>query len=280
MFFIIGYQPAESISLRYLYQFRMPFPNLPEKQLSEPLVTPEKHAEYKRSRGGRDLEGSPEAVILCYSRGLMNHFTETYDGERFDHYYGDLFVFSDTGHTVGVLGNFGIGAPTTAMLMDELIADGVETFLSIGFAGCLDDSIGVGEFIVCEKAIRDEGTSHHYVESEKYAYPSESLIVEAKRLLGDRDASYHLGPSWTTDAVYRETKAEVERYAEEGVLTVDMEASAVFAVAAHRGVEAGAMFVVSDYLGPSEWDPKFHQTSASMQRLGDTAKDLLDTHVA
>jgi uridine phosphorylase len=102
------------------------------------------------------------------------------------------------------------------MLMDELIGDGVEALLSIGFAGCLDDGIDMGEFIVCEKAIRDEGTSHHYVESEKFAHPSEILVAETERLLADRCEPYHAGPSWTTDAIYRETKEEVRRYAEAG----------------------------------------------------------------
>jgi uridine phosphorylase len=166
------------------------------------------------------------------------------------------------------------------MLMDELIGDGVEALLSIGFAGCLDDGIDMGEFIVCEKAIRDEGTSHHYVESEKFAHPSEILVAETERLLADRCEPYHAGPSWTTDAIYRETKEEVRRYAEAGVLTVEMEGSAVFSVADRRGVDAAAMFVVSDYLGLSDWEPKFHLTAEDMQRLGDTAKEILESNVS
>ena len=257
----------------------MAFPNYPEKHHAEPLVTPQKNNEYKRSVGEADDAERPEAVILCYSRSLMDYLTDTYDGREVGNYYGDLYVFDDTGGSVGVLGNFGIGAPTTAILMDELVVDGVEAFLSIGFAGCLDESVEMGEFIVCEKAIRDEGTSHHYLASEKYATPSEQIVARTKRVLRQRDESFHVGPSWTTDAIYRETKAEVERYAREGVLTVEMEASAVFVVAIHRGVEAGAMFVVSDYLGLSEWEPKFHLTETDMQRLADIAMQILASYV-
>jgi uridine phosphorylase len=258
----------------------MAFPNHPDKHGAEALVTPEKHNEYKESEGDVEVADAPEAVVLCFSRSLMEYFIETYDGQEVGLYYGDLYAFEDADHTVGVMGNFGIGAPTTAMLMDELVADGVETFLSIGFAGCLDDDVEMGEFIVCEKAIRDEGTSHHYVESEKFAHPSDLLVAETERLLADRGEPYHVGPSWTTDAIYRETRPEVERYAEAGVLTVEMEASAVFAVAAHRGVDAAAMFVVSDYLGLSDWEPKFHLTAEDMHRLGDTAKEILESYVA
>lgn len=256
----------------------MPFPNIPGKHRAEALVTPQKHSEYKQAQVEGDAVESPKAVILCYSRNLMAYFVEAYDGREVDQYYGDFYVFADTEYTVGVLGNFGIGAPTAAMMTEELVANGVETFLSIGYAGCLDESIEMGELIVCDKAIRDEGASHHYAESAKFAHASESVVTATTRLLQERDESFHLGPSWTTDAVYRETIPEVEQYAEEGVLTVEMEASAVFTVAAHRGVEAGAIFVVSDYLGLSDWEPKFHLTTEDMQQLGDTAKEVLEAY--
>ncbi|GKZ12225.1 nucleoside phosphorylase [Haladaptatus sp. T7] len=258
----------------------MAFPNLPGKQAADPLVTPAQHSEYRHAESETGRMRLPEAVVLCYSRGLMDYLTETHDGQHVGNYYGDLYSFADADYAVGVLGNFGIGAPTTAMLMDELVADGVETFLSIGFAGCLDDTIEMGDFIVCDKAIRDEGTSHHYAESEKFAHASESLTDETIGLLRERDERFHVGPSWTIDAMYRETKREVERYADEGVLTVEMEASAVFTVAAHRGVDAASMFVVSDYLGPADWEPKFHLTREDMHDLGDTAKAVLENGVA
>lgn len=257
----------------------MPFPNHPDKHRGDALVTPEQASDYRREREEGDPVDPPEAVVLCYSRGLMRYVTEAYDGEEVGHYYGDLYVLDETDRRVGVLGNFGIGAPTTAMLLDELAADGVETFFSVGIAGSLDADVEMGEFVVCDRAVRDEGTSHHYVESARYARASETLVEATERLLTERDEPYRVGPSWTTDAIYRETVAEVERYAQEGVLTVEMEASAVFAVADYRGVEAGAMFVVSDYLGPDDWEPKFHLTGTDVHRLGDTAIALLSARV-
>ncbi len=256
----------------------MPFPNHPEKYDADPVVTPERHDEYKQSVGDGTVSDSPSAVVICYSESLMDYFVETYDGEEVGLYVGDCYVFDAFDREVGVLGNFGIGAPTTAMLMEDLIADGVEAFLSIGYAGCLDESVEMGAFVVPEKAIRDEGTSHHYVESAKYAHPSDTLVAATKRTLRAREEPFHVGPSWTTDAVYRETDAEVERYAREGVLTVEMEASAVFTVAAQRDVDAAAMFVTSDYLGPSTWEPKFHLTDEHVRRLGDAATAVLETY--
>lgn len=255
----------------------MPVPNHPEKYDSEPLVTPEMSTEQMQAAEGEpDL---PTAVILTYSRNLMSHLTETYEGTLIDRYFGDLYLFEDAKNDIGVLGNFGIGAPTTAMLMEELIADGVETFLSIGYAGSLDPDIQMGEIIVCEKAIRDEGTSHHYRESTPYAYPTESMTDTLYDLLQERGSPVHLGSSWTTDAVFQETRAEVERYADEGILTVEMEAATVFTVAEYRDVEAASMFVVSDYLGVSEWEPKFHEAGSDLEALGETSKGLLQDYL-
>lgn len=257
----------------------MALPNHDAKYDSDPVVTPEKHADY----WDIDLDGPqrspPDAVVLCYSSTLMEYLVETNPGTAVEYHFGRLYLLADADYRVGILGDFGIGAPTTAMLVDDLVADGVEAFLSIGFAGCLDDAVEMGEFIVCEKAIRDEGTSHHYVESETWAHPDDALVAATTDLLDERGEPYHVGPSWTIDAIYQETEAEIERYAEAGVLTVEMEAAAVFAVAAHRGVDAGAMFVVSDYLGPGEWDPKFHLAREDMQRLGEAATAVLRSHI-
>lgn len=259
----------------------MSFPNHPKKYDSPPIITPHKRTEYREEMGADDIEVMPKAVVLCYSSGLMDYFTDTYDGQCVEGgYVGDLYAFEECDYAVGVLGNFGVGAPVTAMLMEELIGDGVESFLSIGFSGGLDDTVEIGEYIICEKAIRDEGTSYHYTGPEKYAYPSEPFVEWLQEALRTRQNQVHVGPSWTIDAIYRETEAEVEQYAEEGVLTIDMEASAVFTIASHHGVDAAALFIISDYLGPTEWEPRFHLTREDMEGLGDTAKELLTDYVA
>jgi uridine phosphorylase len=257
----------------------MPFPNVPEKYDADPVVTPGRQADYRDERTDDDAAAAPDAVVLCYSRGLMEYVADEYVHETVDRYYGDCYVLNDTGDRVGVLGNFGIGAPTAAMLVEELVADGVEAVLSVGFAGVLDADIGMGEFVVPDRAIRDEGTSHHYRPSEKHAHPTADLRDATTDLLAARDEPHHVGGTWTTDAIYRETEREVEQYASEGVLTVEMEAATVFTVAAHRGVDAGGMFVASDYLGPDDWEPKFHLAGDDIRQLGDTAVDVLDGYV-
>jgi uridine phosphorylase len=109
--------------------------------------------------------------------------------------------------------------------------------------------------VVCDKAIRDEGTSYHYLPASRYAHASPEMVTQLVLATERLDLAYRLGPSWTIDAPYRETVAEIDLYRREGVLTVEMEASALFAVAAYRGVEMGAMFTISDLLSGPKWDP-------------------------
>jgi purine-nucleoside phosphorylase len=88
---------------------------------------------------------------------------------------------------------------------------------------------------------------------------------------------YFVGTSWTIDAPYRETVAEAKQYQKEGVATVDMEASALFAVAKYRKVELGSIFTISDSLAELEWKPKFHlnKTKKGLETLYKVAVDVL-----
>lgn len=171
---------------------------------------------------------------------------------------------------VGVATGFGIGAPAAAMVAEDLIALGVKRIVNIGLAGGLQHRCGIGEFVLCTDAIRDEGVSHHYLDPGRHVGPSEDLTERLGDALGE---PLHRGPTWTIDAPYRETVAEARHYQDEGVLTVEMEAAAVFAVAAYRGVEAAAAFIVSDSLAELTWDPQFDAPSLrpGLERLLEAA---------
>jgi len=205
----------------------------------------------------------------------MNYIIEKYPIRKIDHVFSDFYIIEGYNNSIGITGNFGIGAPMAAILLEELAAYGIENFISIGTAGALQKDLKLGSFVVCSKAIRDEGTSHHYLEGEKYAYPSESLtqtIVQTMEKLGKE---YTLGTSWTTDAPFRETIKEIEQYKGEGVSTVDMEASAIFSVAKYLHVDAASIFTISDYLGEKEWKPYFHLTEKHLQTLFQIALETL-----
>lgn len=177
---------------------------------------------------------------------------------------------------VGVALVDGPGAPFATIVLEELAALGVERFVIVGLAGSLRSGIAAGSVVLCTKALRDEGTSHHYPGPAKYAHPDRPLTKILEQHLQHSGVSCLRGASWTTDAVYRETRQEIRRYRRAGILTVEMEAAAVFAVARRIGAKTAALFVISDHLSDAGWDPRFHETRKPLRRVLNLAMSALD----
>ena len=195
----------------------------------------------------------PRTVVLTYQAAVPRYLSEQGNRVLEGWPLGRLWVVERPGRElVGVLGGFGIGAPAAALVLELLIVLGAQRFVSLGAAGCLQPEIGLGEVVVASAAVRDEGLSHHYLPIERFAHPSPELTRHLARTLETRGVDYHRGPTWTIDAIFRETVAEARSYQAEGIVTVDMEAAALFTVASYRGVQLASAFVVSDHLLAAE----------------------------
>jgi len=193
-----------------------------------------------------------------YRRSLMASLVESQTAEpptRIGPY--SLCRLSRTGGVVGLVGDFGIGGPIVSIVVEELAALGVRYFFSFGLAGGLQSDGRIGDIVLCTSAIRDEGASHHYLPPNVEARPSPPFTEAIAQSLTRRNATFQRGATWTIDTPHRETIDEVRHYRAAGVLTVEMEAAALFAVAAVRRVEAASAFVLSDLLGETEWAPEF-----------------------
>jgi uridine phosphorylase len=236
------------------------FPNYPGKRDEPALVEPAAYVDYLRAHGLAAEGTHPERAVLCYQSSLLDHLRRDLGlkavAGMLDKY---LYLVPDD-PSLAVAGGFGIGAPVAVAIMEELVAMGCRRFVSIGTAGALQSAVAVGDLVVCDRAVRDEGTSHHYVRAAEYAYASSGLTERVKQALAELGRPFVTGAAWTTDAVYRETVSEARHYQRQGVLAVDMEAAALFAVAAYRRVEAAAMFTISDSLADLSWRPDFHRS--------------------
>ena len=167
-------------------------------------------------------------------------------------------VFSRGGSDIGIVGSFGIGAPAATVALEICIELGASNIFCIGFAGSLQPYVVSGDVVLCSKAIRDEGTSYHYLPPSEFVAGTEQLLTLCKELLILNDIKFRTGISWTTDAPYRETEYEVKKLQKKGVLIVEMELAAIYAVAQMKGVSAVGLCVVSDELGNFLWKPSFH----------------------
>jgi uridine phosphorylase len=237
----------------------MPFPNFEGKHAHDAMVNPEDLLRWRVQRGliPRDAK-APDAVIVTYQPLLWDAaIGAEATSECALTPAASLRTLDEAQGRVGVVGKFGFGAPVTAVVIEELICLGTTRFLSIGAAGSLQQSLSVGEVVLCEAAVRDEGVSHHYLPPATYAAPSPSLTAAFEQELVAGDLPFVRGCSWTVDSPYRETMEEARHYQAQGVQCVEMEAAAVFAVSEHRRVDIAAAFCISDLLGGLEWEPQF-----------------------
>lgn len=255
----------------------MPFPNSRNKHAHEALVTPRAYLAYARSRGTVPPGRPPSGLIIAYHRSLMRYVLQQHRVKRVKGFFGEMYLLRETDNRVAMIGNFGIGAPAAVIHLEEFIEWGVERFVSVGTAGGLQSTQRIGDLVLCTRAIRDEGCSHHYIRPSKFVYPSPTLTECVRAALRSSRIKFSEGTSWTIDTPYRETVSEVRRYRREGVLTVEMEAAALFAVAKHRNRDLAALFSVSDSLAELPWKPKFHlrRNQAGLEKIYKAAVAVL-----
>ncbi len=159
----------------------------------------------------------------------------------------------------------GVGAPLAGAFLDELIVLGCRRFIACGGAGVLNRDLVVGHVIVPTAAVRDEGTSYHYLPPSREVAPSAAAVAAIEATLARRGVAYVAGKTWTTDGFYRETPARIARRRAEGCLTVEMEAAAFFAVAQFRGVPFGQLLYGGDDVSGDAWDSRGWPGQASIR---------------
>ncbi len=173
-------------------------------------------------------------------------------------YTSRLFPAEGEAALVGPL----VGAPYAAMVLETLIAWGASRFLFLGWCGTISPKLPIGELLLPDAALIDEGTSAHYpisgASDPVQSRPAARMQDAVAAALQTRGISFYRAPVWSTDAIFRETPSQVLRYRQMGAVAVEMEASALFSVGRFRGVEVGAAMVVSDDLSKLEWRHGFH----------------------
>ena len=150
----------------------------------------------------------------------------------------------------------GLTAPFAAGILEFAIATGCKKFLAFGSCGVLDNTIEKGRLILPTAAIRDEGTSYHYIPPSREITADPKVLDRIEKCLTEKEIEYCIGKTWTTDAIYRETPEKIKRRKEEGAITVEMEAAALFAVAEYRKVKLGFLLAGGDDVSGLEWDQR------------------------
>lgn len=174
----------------------------------------------------------------------------------------------------------GVGAPLAAMFLENLAAMGVRTVVGVGGAGALLPELTLGHAVVLGSALRDEGTSLHYLPPSRTVDADPDGVALLTGVLDRAGIPRVVGRSWTTDAIYRETPARVERRRAEQCAVVDMEAAALVAVARRIGVGYAQLFLAADSLAGPAWEHRGWTTArearAGLFELAVTAAEQWD----
>jgi len=188
---------------------------------------------------------------------LLGRLAATPVVEQRKFYMSHLQVHADAHRRFSLAGPL-VGAPYAVMLVESLVAWGVDKILFVGWCGAISSRVKAGDIIVPGSAMVDEGTSGHYCSPSCHvALPARQLMEHSRLALQHYQAPYHEGSIWTTDAIFRETVGKVKHYQGQGALAVEMELSAIFSVAGFREIQAAGILVVSDELSDYQWRPGF-----------------------
>lgn len=164
----------------------------------------------------------------------------------------DVYKLNYEGKPVAVV-NPGVGAPLVTGVFERLIMLGCQKFVACGSTGVLKSELKKGVIIIPSSAVRDEGTSYHYYPPSRVIEMDRDVVGKLEAVLLKHGMEYEIGKTWTTDAFYRETKGKVARRRSEGCITVDMECSALIAVAKFRNVLFGQYLSASDDVSGDKW---------------------------
>lgn len=215
-------------------------PILAEKNHDAPSAfTPESLLREARRQKGANAVAVPKICLLDPDGDIVRQLRSADRTQRHEGwvcYHTDMWVFDLDGYEIGVVG-CAVGASFAVLVAEEMFASGCELLISVTSSGQITPQGAPPYFILIDRALRDEGTSYHYLPPSDWSPASEHLLAQLDGVF-DGGPRVLTGATWTTDAPFRETEAAIAAARERGILAVEMEAAGLyaFAQARHRAV--------------------------------------------
>ena len=215
----------------------------------------------------RRVDNFPELAVACWFGDVQR---KRFAGQDpiyripFEHGDHEVHVVEHLGKRIAVF-NPGVGAPAAATSLEDIIGLGATKIIGCGGAGIVKQGFDVGHIIVPTGAVRDEGTSHNYQPVDVAVVPHPLAVDAIDAELSDAGVPHDKGLTWTTDAIFRETPEKVARRREQGCISVEMEASAMFAVAMFRGAVYGQLLYAGDDVSAQTWDHRHWEKQTSVR---------------
>jgi purine-nucleoside phosphorylase len=192
-------------------------------------------------------------------------------------YHTKLYGFNYGGIEFGIIG-CAVGASFAVLIAEELFATDCKLLISITSAGQISTLENSSQFLLIENAIRDEGTSYHYLPPSDISSLNSNILKKLKSIFKESNLSVAIGKSWTTDAPFRETKSAIECAINKGAVAVEMEAAALYSFAKAKNKNVVCFAHLTNTMGQKEGDFEKGEANGSIEALKIihlTAKNLL-----
>ena len=180
----------------------------------------------------------------------------------------------------GIVGSV-VGAPFAVLVAEELFASGCELLIHVTSSGQIDPSWQSPFFLLVEKALRDEGTSYHYLPAADFSHLHPELLDLLRDAFGALDTPVYRGATWTTDAPFRETRTAIGQAQARGIVAVEMEVAGLYAFAQARAKPVVCFAHITNQMGDVEGDFEKGDVQGSRAALDiilATAKTWLAAH--
>lgn len=223
---------------------------------SSSAFTPESLLREARRQKAAAIEPVPAVCVLDPDGDIVRHLRAQGRARRHDGwvcYHTDLYLFEENGLTLGVVG-CAVGASFSVLVAEELFASGCRALISITSSGQIAPGPPPPYFILIERALRDEGTSYHYLPPAPYSDAPEAAIGLLDGAFDDIGVPVLRGATWTTDAPFRETDEAIGAMRRRGLLAVEMEAAGLYAFARARSRRVACFAHVTNRMGRVEGD--------------------------
>jgi uridine phosphorylase len=217
---------------------------------------PENLLREARRQKGLSATAVPESCILDPDGDMVRHLRLIGSAHRhggWPCYHTELFASWHAGGEYGIVG-CGVGAAFAVLIAEELFASGCRLLMSVTSAGQITPLLAPPYFVIIDRALRDEGTSYHYLPPSEYSEADKRLTQLAEEALSAATIQFRVGATWTTDAPFRETQEAIDAALEAGILAVEMEAAALYAFAKACGRKVLCFGHVTNQMGLVEGD--------------------------
>jgi uridine phosphorylase len=245
-------------------------PILANKRHAAPSAfTPENLLREARRQKGLATAAVPEVCVLDPDGDMVRRL-RTAGRARQDRewacYHTELDRVAEGGIELGLIG-CAVGAPFAVLVAEQLFASGCRLVISMTSAGRLAELRPPPYFVLIERALRDEGTSYHYLPPAEFSSADPRLLEAMASAFAGLRVPVERGATWTTDAPFRETQEAVDAMATRGLLAVEMEAAALYAFAEARGKPVLCFAHVTNQMARVEGDFEKGEADGTVEAL-------------